>query len=477
MRSWFDSLNEVFSPILTFSEQKNPSIATHDLIDGLLIVAQDLRLMSAEIKADESQNATRTSTALEKIHRYLKMDIVMKQLNTFIADAPSSLIMTDEISRIRPFLHIYATFVDKYIFTLAQHNKSLFKLVHVVSTVIRTIALQGYCKPPPAGEDDAAGTDELENGTGFGSGTGNQDKSGAADEQDNLEGLEGEDNQEGADDTEAIDDAIEMDEDYKGATEDFLRQEEGDDDDESSDEEKEEMDQEFGQNDGLNEDQVDEAFWNAQEDKESVENDNPDSGTDAKEVDPLQKPTLGEDRPETAQDPDEPKQDVDVNPSTEVEAEHAQDNELDAGSNNGDQLPSQEDQNLPDDMLVDEDPVTEDAEGGEDEAGSQSEADGAEMDNFDNTPGEDMEEGQNDSTQDDPAEYNNTEEDPLSNKLDTQQSMADVDAGDGEGDSTGINDNRPSEAAKPIPEDDMSGQTSRPPEPTATTQTETSHTR
>ena len=125
-------------------------------------------------------------------------------------------------------------------------HKSMLKLNHVLASILKELAADGFCRPAESdgknGAEDAADGKTTE-GTGMAEGTGAKNVSNEIEDESQLEGLQSDVPQEKRDDEEepqdGDDDAVEMNMDFEGDLEDRGDGEKDSGDEEDDDEEPE----------------------------------------------------------------------------------------------------------------------------------------------------------------------------------------------------------------------------------------------
>ncbi|KAG6889702.1 hypothetical protein C0992_004422 [Termitomyces sp. T32_za158] len=173
------------------------------------------------------------------------------------------------LQRIMPFLDLYQRLVKDQLATHNQWTKAVFKLNYVLCSVLVTLSKQGFCQPPET-EDDGEGEDGDTKGSvggvGLGEGSGTENVSKEIEEESQVEGLQGDDVQEerdkakGDDKDKGDDDALEMNEDFVGDMED-VPDTESRDGSESDDEGGAEPDEQLGDLDPSDPSAVDQKMW------------------------------------------------------------------------------------------------------------------------------------------------------------------------------------------------------------------------
>lgn len=243
----------------TFSEER--------LLNLYLVSVQDLLALCSEPKAEDDDSSI--SITLQNAFR-ISSGLNMPQVLSELQSAFVSLVLSDiplgnkvaSIQRLEPFTHIHLRLIEHHLTGLASLTRALSKLGYVITSIILTLAKQGFCKPPE-GEQDGTGAEGAEvDGTGLGAGSGAKNVSNEIEDESQVEGLRG---QEEEDDEERGDgedeNAIEMGDDIGGKLEDVPEKEEGDEEDGVSDEEDDGPEERREDLDASDPNAVDEKLW------------------------------------------------------------------------------------------------------------------------------------------------------------------------------------------------------------------------
>jgi midasin len=261
-------LEPLYAPLLPHAED--------DVVNSLLVVAQDLRGWANRMKVghqEDGENLMRhKSSSFDEAFQLLRFDIIRLRVDTFlenIALQRSSIhagfeMHQTSIARIRPFLEAYINVTHAFILEASAWMKSVFKLAYIVCSIVQTLAEKGFCKPPDADSP----TDGMENGqalegTGLGDGTGVEDVSKEIEEESQVEGLKGDDTTsvpKGGDQSDAQD-AIEMSQDFDGAMEDVDQPKDDEHDGDSDKDSQPDAEDQIGDVDPTDPDAVDEKLW------------------------------------------------------------------------------------------------------------------------------------------------------------------------------------------------------------------------
>ncbi|CDO69902.1 hypothetical protein BN946_scf184884.g61 [Trametes cinnabarina] len=244
---------------------------TADLIDRLLLSAQGILAIPpppAKSESDMEETPDRFvrdyNRSIMQVTRALKLDGVASLLTSVVNEAvcTSPEELEKRLARALPFLDIYLELARVQLTNHCAWTKALFKLDYVVCTVMRTIAQDGFCKPPDTGEAEAGeGAMEDAGGVGLGEGTGKENVSKEIEDESQVEGLQGEAEED--EDVERAEEgnALEMSEDFGGKMQDVEEEEgeEGEEDDEEGSEE--EPEEQLGNLDAADPSAVDEKLW------------------------------------------------------------------------------------------------------------------------------------------------------------------------------------------------------------------------
>ncbi|GAA6048627.1 hypothetical protein JCM3770_002064 [Rhodotorula araucariae] len=452
--------------------------AHHDLISAVLIVAQNVKKVADEgikvVEEDElvdgavsvagrAYRSLLTSFRLDEI--VAKVDQFLHQAHKLLAQSQQTASAAALVARVSPFLRIYCDLLSRQLGSFFDWHKASLKLNHVLASILKEIATDGFCRPPE-GDDKGGEADQNDGktteGTGMAEGTGAKNVSNEIEDESQLEGLQSDVPQEKREDEqpqdEGEDDAVEMQQDFDGDLEDRGdgAKEDGDDG-ESDDEDEAEPEEQVADVDPLDPSSVDEKFWGDDEPPQE----NKDGKTDevnqettksageaemgAKEDEapaPDPKGQEGEDASkgeeeqaskEEAQGKEGEEKDGEPPEGEEAEGADAEEDMGDVEGEDGDQaeqdggerldnaMPEADNLDLPEDMNLDGDDKDKDA--GEDED--------VDLDDMGDMP-EDGGEGENDERPDQLDEMGDTmdegaedEEDPLAANMDTAQPEGD----------------------------------------------------
>ncbi|GAA5925946.1 AAA family ATPase midasin [Sporobolomyces koalae] len=270
--------------------------AGHDnLVSSILVIAQEvLKIGNEETRVSDDGEDLADGGVLTAGRKYrnalstLRFSEMSEQVESFALNAQRALLAPDQVpsvnallGRIAPFLRLYSELLSRNLSAYADWHKSSLKLNHVLASILKDLATEGFCRPA---EDDGKGGGDAETdgktteGTGMAEGTGAKNVSNEIEDESQLEGLESdvpqEKKPEDKNEEEGDDDAVEMQGDFEGEMEDRGdgekdEKEDGDSDDE--DEDEAEPEEQVADVDPLDPSSVDEKFWgddNPAEDQE-----------------------------------------------------------------------------------------------------------------------------------------------------------------------------------------------------------------
>ncbi|GAA5887759.1 hypothetical protein JCM16303_005070 [Sporobolomyces ruberrimus] len=259
--------------------------SSHDnLISSILVIAQELMKLGAdESKISEGEDLAdgavlAAGKKLRAALSALRLAEMSQQVESFAHEVRQALTNSKEVSavnavvaRVSPFLRLYSELLSRNLSTFSDWHKSSLKLNHVLSSILKSLATEGFCRPA---EDDGKGGGDAETdgktteGTGMAEGTGAKNVSNEIEDESQLEGLESdvpqEKKPEEKNEEEGDDDAVEMNGDFEGEMEDRGDGEKDEKEDGDSDEEEDdqaEPEEQVADVDPLDPSSVDEKFW------------------------------------------------------------------------------------------------------------------------------------------------------------------------------------------------------------------------
>ncbi|GAA5984033.1 hypothetical protein JCM10908_006021 [Rhodotorula pacifica] len=367
--------------------------AHDDLISAILIVAQELNKASEASSAVQGDGELTDGAVLHGSRAYravlsaLRPSEVLAKVERFNGCVDSVISL---VERVKPFLSMYRGLCATHLASFFSWHKSYLKLSHVLASILKELAAEGFCRPAESdgknGAEDAADGKTSE-GTGMAEGSGAKNVSNEIEDESQLEGLQSDVPQEKREDEEepqdGDDDAVEMNMDFDGDLEDRGdgEKDSGDEEDDDDEADQEEPEEQVADVDPLDPSSVDEKMWGddeppsenkdgktdevnqeaakttgeaemgAKEDEQSADKPKADNGADAAEADqPEGKNAEGEDKDAAPQDDEAAGEEADDEPTEGDEAE--------ADAEKGDRINEPMDESdkldLPDDMKLDE---------------------------------------------------------------------------------------------------------------------------
>ncbi|GAA5820590.1 hypothetical protein JCM11251_003065 [Rhodosporidiobolus azoricus] len=255
--------------------------AHDDLVSAVLIVAQELKKLADEgVKVVEEEELVDGAVGVagksyRGVLKAFRLEEMLAKVATFARRAHASLAQGSTavtlVTRVAPFLRLYSELFSRHLSSFFDWHKSSLKLNHVLASILKELAAEGFCRPPEGDTKNGADADTSDGktteGTGMAEGTGAKNVSNEIEDESQLEGLQSDVPQEKREDEqqeEGDDDAVEMQQDFDGEMEDRGdgakdEQDEGESDDE--DEEKEDPEEQVADVDPLDPSSVDEKFW------------------------------------------------------------------------------------------------------------------------------------------------------------------------------------------------------------------------
>ncbi|KAH9851719.1 midasin [Lenzites betulinus] len=243
---------------------------TADLVDRLLRCAQGILAIPPPPAKDESGMYDTQDRFLRdynrliiQVTRSLRLEDVSSLLTSVVDRAvrASPAELSTRLARVLPFLDTYLELSRVQLSNHCAWTRSLFKLDYVVCTVVRTVAQDGFCKPPDAGEAEAGdGAMEDAGGLGLGEGAGKENVSKEIEDESQVEGLQGDEDED--DDVERAEEgnALEMSEDIGGKMQD-VEKTEGEEEEEDDAESDVDPEDQLGDLDAADPSAVDEKLW------------------------------------------------------------------------------------------------------------------------------------------------------------------------------------------------------------------------
>eukprot|EP00512_Aurantiochytrium_limacinum_P002030 CAMPEP_0171492514 /NCGR_PEP_ID=MMETSP0958-20121227/4450_1 /TAXON_ID=87120 /ORGANISM="Aurantiochytrium limacinum, Strain ATCCMYA-1381" /LENGTH=1510 /DNA_ID=CAMNT_0012026037 /DNA_START=100 /DNA_END=4632 /DNA_ORIENTATION=- len=383
-----------------------PALRAIDAVIELsLVIVQDLRqtmlpytnkkskeaLKADSIAEEESkEDKDNESTLVQRHEEQIKLlkNTRVDKLATRIAAAADAcgIIMSsgsleeDAAKGLRSLVALVHKFVSQVeVSVQALETQSVEFLAHMgrfeflLLRVFRSVASNGFCKPPDEeeGEGESAEAFGESEGTGMGEGKGREDVTDEIEDEEQLLGQKKEQEedqnkeQEEQSDERKGDDGMEMENEFEGEMYDVEDQEQQDDGDDDKDEE-EELDREMGDLDREDEHVVDEKLWNEddedsegegeEDEQEKFEKDAPMDGDDGQDELRAKEDDDGKDKDKKKkQQEDDAKDDKPdpQKPADDQEGDQQQEEDENEGQNRVDEAENVEDRHM--DVAEDED--------------------------------------------------------------------------------------------------------------------------
>lgn len=255
-------------------------------IDALLVIAQDLaafdNALDPDSDADDSDHVRLSIARLEGVTRLLRLGAVIDDLGKVLERATR--LRKDSVQtclrQLLPFVNSYIELAVEHLSRYAKWLMVFFKLLHISSSVLKNVSLNGFCTPKESEQSQQSnGPSEATEGTGFGQGAGDENVSNQIEEDSQVEGLQGDEEDSGRPEheDEGKGDALDTDHDFDGVAENVEVPEKDEDEDESDAEGLSDIEDVFDQNAADDPGAVDEEFWKAGDDEPDVDKPQDDS--------------------------------------------------------------------------------------------------------------------------------------------------------------------------------------------------------
>ena len=267
---WIESLIANLPSITTMeidADLAHATPVTNDFIRTLLGIWEVLSAMhksNDSLANDAKDNYVQSySVALDDITRELKLDLISKHLSRLQLSFGNQSQHRGAIELILPFLENYLLFVQWHRIAYSRWNKSLWKLLRVLSATLSHISADGFCQPEESDGSDFGDGPGESGGLGFGKGAGANNITDEIEDEAQVEDLKGGREDDERTEQENFHDALELDDglntnDYGDLTEEKDKVDEMDIDDENGKDSNDDS-----QPPGINEN-----FWN----QENLEN-------------------------------------------------------------------------------------------------------------------------------------------------------------------------------------------------------------
>ncbi|KIY74066.1 P-loop containing nucleoside triphosphate hydrolase protein [Cylindrobasidium torrendii FP15055 ss-10] len=283
-KRWLDGMTEkhtrshrIFKGISTWlSQQPTPSLDRDEaitppesgnaVIDACLVGIQGMLKQCTEIPediADRDNHIRADYHSVKELTSSANLSVFASLTHVAFASVIQVPERFSSLQRFLPFVEQYFALATDQLTLHAHWMKSLFKLSFVLCSLLRSLATEGFCKPPDSEDTgDGGAAESMTEGLGMGEGTGDKNVSNEIEEEHQVEGLKGEENPDGEAEGGEDDNAIEMADDVGGDMQDVP--DEGSQSGDQSDEEEkdeDEMDEQIGDLDASDPDAVDEKLW------------------------------------------------------------------------------------------------------------------------------------------------------------------------------------------------------------------------
>lgn len=360
------------------------------VVDRLLIIAQESFKASPSVEEANPMLARilQETRSLSAKSGHASVVRSLTSLHTDLMHSGSMEAGDAAFKSLYPFLLTYVDSLERNAVHLAQWDRSMYKLTYILSQLFRTLAEKGFCKPQEQSDEKSGQPDgQMSEGTGLGAGTGSKNVSEEIEDESQVEGLQGEEEEEEekdkGDKEDEDDDAFEMQDDFEGALDDVSGDEGEDSDGEKEDEE--EMDDHVGD---VEENGVDEQFWEGDDPTEKDQEGGEDEKQDGKEQEQGENSELTakddkEDQSKSSKDKEKPQPEGETEPEQgdeepeaegeeqELEGEDGEDDQQDkAAEDRGQQIennvPEVDTLDLPEGMELEDGGEEEEMEGEED---------------------------------------------------------------------------------------------------------------
>jgi midasin len=250
-----DSILVSVQKVLSLCSETSPPMVTEKTDDWMKLGSRQICAMTSAFSISVIQN---------------KLEMVLKSL---VAASESEI--SAQIDTILPFLDRYLHVVLAQLQAHSDWSTGLLRFTCVIGSILRTLAGQGFCKPPEIeGNGGEGDTLEETGGTGLGAGAGAEDISKEIEDESQVEGLKGDNTAEKEERGEkpAGADAVEMNEDFGGDLEDVEEDEEGVDQ-ESGDEAEDDIEEKMENLDASDPSAVDERLWGDEQKSDAKDSD------------------------------------------------------------------------------------------------------------------------------------------------------------------------------------------------------------
>eukprot|EP01138_Halocafeteria_seosinensis_P012840 gb/GECG01013116.1/.p1 GENE.gb/GECG01013116.1/~~gb/GECG01013116.1/.p1 ORF type:complete len:2837 (+),score=464.98 gb/GECG01013116.1/:1-8511(+) len=275
-----------------------PSLDTGAVVRALSTDVQSLDLDATDAlwgKGDDQSFAvieehTRRVRTMDRLRFPFVTHCLEAALRQVPRESPTS---EDALREVEQIVNMCERWSSTLLKSCLRMQKTLLKLLYVVSRTFSTIFKEGLCLPNDQEDDGATQTQgqDLTEGTGIGQGEGQQDVSSQIENEEQVLGLRNEQEETGKDEVEEEKEGLEMSEDFEGTE--HNREENAEQEEDDQEENEEELDREMGQVDGDDEEVVDASKpeneeANNEEELRPKEDTNVDSGDTSKQEEEIQ---------------------------------------------------------------------------------------------------------------------------------------------------------------------------------------------
>ncbi|KZO97025.1 P-loop containing nucleoside triphosphate hydrolase protein [Calocera viscosa TUFC12733] len=262
--------DQVYDDPASFPGKASPHDLSSQLITSVLLTAQQLNELAERRHSDDGSQlgVQATEANFEHIVAAFRLENVQHLLSQLLRLESREETQPQPLCAMMPFLQEYSHLVTLAIRSLARHNKATLKLTYVLHNALRSIALNGFCKPQEQDESESKPDSKTATeGVGVGEGTGAEDASADIQDESQVEGTQDETMEQAAkekhDNDSREDAAFEMEEDFEGILEDVATS--GADGDSDTEAEQSDLDETTGHLGSSDPVALDEKLWGDKE--------------------------------------------------------------------------------------------------------------------------------------------------------------------------------------------------------------------
>ncbi|PPR00460.1 hypothetical protein CVT24_004521 [Panaeolus cyanescens] len=261
--------NQTISPLIISHSPVDLPCDPKALIDRILSSAQSMlgstRLQKVSDDDDDpGKYILDGASFVREFSHLLNTNGIQSALRALLISISSPKDLRSTLGTVLPYLDVYQHLMENQVAQHIQWTKSLFKLNHVLYSLLQSLCEKGFCQPPDP-DDSGKGEDSKEAGTqegvGVGEGVGEKNVSNEIEEESQVEGLQGQTEENDQPEKHESGDALEMDNDFGGELEDVPDDGSEKEEDDSDDDGQEDFDEALGELDELDENAVDEKMW------------------------------------------------------------------------------------------------------------------------------------------------------------------------------------------------------------------------